>query len=311
MIGTAVLRGSHQPARAHISTDPLNQAIADTGRWAALLRARESERPDALFKDPLALDLAKCISADNPSGPPRDENLTWPIVLRTYLIDQMIHREIAGGSDMVINLAAGLDTRPYRMDLPGSLRWVEVDLPRVVADKTEALRGSVPNCRVDRIGLDLMDAAGRRGLFQDLTSGAAQALILTEGLLVYLDASSVGSLAVDLAACGTFSRWIADLQLPGLLRLLNAIGPRITSAGVPLKFAPENGPDFFLRYGWQLLETHSIHDAAVRVGRIAEPNRRAALGREEAPVAEPAARGHFTGMHRWRVDGLACTFARA
>jgi O-methyltransferase involved in polyketide biosynthesis len=33
------------------------------------------------------------------------------------------------GTDMVINLAAGLDSRPYRMQLPALLRWVEVDLP--------------------------------------------------------------------------------------------------------------------------------------------------------------------------------------
>jgi O-methyltransferase involved in polyketide biosynthesis len=38
---------------------------------------------------------------------------------------------------MMVNLCAGLDARPYRMTLPSPLQWIEVDLPDLLAYKTE------------------------------------------------------------------------------------------------------------------------------------------------------------------------------
>src|SRR5467141_5265857 len=106
--------------------------ISDTARWVAVYRARETERPDALFRDPFARRLAgqrgEEIAAAL-SGRMREE---WPLVLRTYLFDSFIADTVLQGADMVVNLAAGLDTRPYRMDLPRSLQWVEVDLPEIL-----------------------------------------------------------------------------------------------------------------------------------------------------------------------------------
>ena len=61
------------------------------------------------------------------------KNPSWPWVARTYLFDQFISEQVAQGVDMVVNLAAGLDARPYRMDLPASLKWVEVDLPELLS----------------------------------------------------------------------------------------------------------------------------------------------------------------------------------
>jgi O-methyltransferase involved in polyketide biosynthesis len=34
--------------------------------------------------------------------------------MRTYLFDSIIREQVAQGADMVVNFAAGLDTRPYR-----------------------------------------------------------------------------------------------------------------------------------------------------------------------------------------------------
>jgi hypothetical protein len=44
----------------------------------------------------------------------------------------------------VVKLAAGLDARPYRMNLPASLRWVEVDLPEILEKKERLLEGERP-----------------------------------------------------------------------------------------------------------------------------------------------------------------------
>ena len=41
-----------------MSDEPLIRDISDTARWMAVYRARESERPDAVFTDPFARRLA-------------------------------------------------------------------------------------------------------------------------------------------------------------------------------------------------------------------------------------------------------------
>src|SRR5438094_6995602 len=129
--------------------------ISDTARWAAVYRARESERPDAIFRDPLARRLAGERGEQIAAGIPFSNQHTWSWVTRTYLFDQFISEQVQEGADLVINLAAGLDTRPYRMALPPSLRWVEVDLPDLLAYKEEVLVGEKPLCALERIALDL------------------------------------------------------------------------------------------------------------------------------------------------------------
>ena len=83
-------------------------------------RAMESSRSDALFHDPLATGLAGerglRIARTCPEG-------AWVVAIRTGLIDAFIQSAISSGIDTVVNLGAGLDTRPYRMHLPSSLHW--------------------------------------------------------------------------------------------------------------------------------------------------------------------------------------------
>src|SRR5262245_54649891 len=88
--------------------------ISETARWVAVYRARESARPDAVFRDPLAARLAGIEGAAIADSLPASRAASWAVVARTHVIDQMVAAEAASGADMVINLAAGLDTRPYR-----------------------------------------------------------------------------------------------------------------------------------------------------------------------------------------------------
>ena len=57
------------------------------------------------------------------------------MVARTKVIDDVIMTAIGEGCDQVLNLAAGLDTRPYRLGLPKDFTWVEADLPGLLAEK--------------------------------------------------------------------------------------------------------------------------------------------------------------------------------
>ncbi len=173
--------------------------ISDTARWAAVFRARETERADALFHDPYAERLAGKMGVDIANTLPEGNSHAWAWVARTYLFDQFITQELQKGADMVVNLAAGLDARPYRMALPASLQWIEVDLPEILTYKEELLAGEKPSCALERIRLDLSDSSARRALFPDLNRRANKILILTEGLLIYLSADEVAALAKDLA----------------------------------------------------------------------------------------------------------------
>src|SRR5438034_11780974 len=96
--------------------------ISDTARWVALYRAMESERPDAHFRDPHARRLAGERGAGIARKLPGFRSGLWPMVVRTCVFDELIGRAVErDGVDTVVNLAAGLDTRPWRMALPPSL----------------------------------------------------------------------------------------------------------------------------------------------------------------------------------------------
>ena len=148
--------------------EPLIRDISDTARWVAVYRARESEREDAVFRDPFARALAGERGERIAGSVKLGEENAWSFIARTYLFDRFVTRLVAHGADMVVNLAAGLDTRPYRMELPASLRWVEVDLPDILDYKEEILADAKPVCQLERVRLDLSNEDGRRGLFADL-----------------------------------------------------------------------------------------------------------------------------------------------
>jgi methyltransferase (TIGR00027 family) len=249
--------------------EPLIRNISDTARWAAVYRARECDRPDALFRDPFARRLAGERGEQIAQKIKFGTIHTWSWATRTYLFDRFISEQIQQGIDMVINLAAGLDARPFRMTLPSSLRWIEVDLPELLTYKEETLGNEKSACALERVRLDLADVKARRDLFEQLGSKANKALIISEGLLMYLSAEEVGSLAEDLATPRSFQRWILDLASPGLLRKLQQnMGGPLNQAGAPLKFAPAEGPEFFTPFGWTPIEVRSLLKTAARLKRL-------------------------------------------
>ncbi|MGH9413065.1 MAG: class I SAM-dependent methyltransferase [Terriglobales bacterium] len=258
--------------------DPAIRNVSDTARWVAVYRAQESERPDALFHDPYARALAGERGARIAAQATLTNKHSWSLVERTWLVDQIIAGELAAGTDMVVNLAAGLDARPYRLLLPPALQWVEVDLPGILAYKESILAGATPRCQLRREPCDLADAAARRALFDRLGARAQRALILTEGLLIYLSAAAAAGLARDLAAQPAFQRWAFDLASPGLLRMMNRkMGEDVARAGAPFQFAPANGPKFFLPCGWRSLRTETMLRSAFKHHRLSWPMRLAAI----------------------------------
>jgi methyltransferase (TIGR00027 family) len=255
-------------ANSQPQPEPIIRNVSDTARWVAVYRAQETERPDAIFRDPYARRLAGERGEQIARLMPLGSDNAWSMITRTYLIDQFIGAELQRGADMVVNLAAGLDSRPYRMQLPPSLRWVEVDLPEILDYKESVLGDEKPMCSLERVRLDLSDLSARRELFARLAPSAKRALIITEGLMIYLTAEAAGGLAADIAAHKTFSRWIVDIASPGLLRMLRKrMAPQLREAA-PFKFAPEEGPAFFERYGWKALQVQSLLKNAAQLKRL-------------------------------------------
>ena len=248
--------------------EPLIRNISDTALWVAVYRARETERQDALFRDPFARKLAGERGEQIAKGMEAGQRYEWPYIARTLRFDQIITEQIKQGTDMVINLAAGLDTRPYRMDLSPSLKWIEVDLPGMVDYKEEILDKEKPRCALERVRLDLADIAGRRALFQELGRNARRVLVVTEGLLVYLTRDEVSALGRDLAAQSSFRDWAIDLCSPGLLKVLQKNLGALSEAGSPLKFGPEEGPEFFNQDGWKAVEVYSMLKTAAQIKRL-------------------------------------------
>src|ERR1051325_433535 len=134
--------------------------VSDTARWVAVYRAMETERPDAIFRDPFAARRAGQRGQAIVDEMKRVRQMAWAMIVRTAVFDEIIIDRIRnGGIDQVVNLAAGLDARPWRMtQLPPDLRWVDVDLAGILDYKIEMLRAEKPLCRYEAVRLDLRDA---------------------------------------------------------------------------------------------------------------------------------------------------------
>ena len=250
------------------SPNPIT-SVSDTARWVAMYRAMESERPDALFRDPYARRLAGPAGEEILASMPQGRKWAWPMIVRTAVMDEIVMRLITQqGVDTVLNLAAGLDARAYRLDLPRELRWIDVDLEGILSYKETALAGERPRCGVEFVRADLTDRAVRRSLFQRVGAQAKRALVIAEGLLVYLKPDDVTSLAKDLSAQPAFRWWMIDLGSPALHQFLSRTwGKQLRSGNAPMLFFPVEGTAFFAPAGWGEAEYHPILDEALRLRR--------------------------------------------
>ena len=242
--------------------------ISDTALWAAYFRAEETKRKDALFQDVYAEKLERGRGTEIAKTIPWGQANAWAWVTRTYLFDKFLREEIENGADLIVNCAAGLDARPYRMNLPANLHWVELDLPDILSYKEEILAAEQPRCLLERIRVDLANELERERVFASVASRGKRGIVLTEGLLIYLAPEQVGTLARDLAASGSFHRWILDIHSPGLLRMMQRrTGKALAKAGVPFRFGPAERAGFFRAFGWEAVQVESLLKTAARFGR--------------------------------------------
>lgn len=241
--------------------------VSDTARWVAIYRALESERRDAIFRDPYARELGgergEAIVRSMPGG----ESTAWPMIVRTAVMDEIVLRCVRAGAKTVLNLAAGLDARAFRLELPRELRWIHADLPPMVEYFRARMDREEPRCALEYAALDLREAEPRRALFES-AAASGPLLVITEGLLIYLPAEAVAPLAREIHDSARASWWLTDLASPRLLAMLaKRWTPRGLQANAPFLFGPAEGSAWFAPHGWRELEWRSSFGESLTLKR--------------------------------------------
>ena len=244
--------------------------IADTAAWVAYFRARESERADALFKDPFARRLAGALGEALAARLGQADLIERVMAVRTVVFDELITECVTRrGVNLVVNLGAGFDSRPWRLPLPRTTLWVDVDLPQVLTRKQSLLAGMLPRCDYRAISADLADEGVINDIPSRLNYERRTALVVSEGLLVYMSPSRVMALARALHRNAGFRWWLTDLSGPRALAVLSAVWePVLGSDGIKFQFAPAESSAFFQPLGWHEEIFRSAGEEGRRLRRL-------------------------------------------
>jgi methyltransferase (TIGR00027 family) len=203
------------------SADGEIRHISDTALMVAACRAFESGLEDAFVRDPFAARLAGERGVAILEALPYSKLLRLGLAIRTRFVDELLLEAL--GKDpitTVLSVGCGLDTRPWRLDLQRSLRWLEIDFADVLDYKDHLMIGETPRCRRERLTVDLNDPLQRRAMYE--AGGPAPTLMITEGLLLYLPAATVEALAAESSSQSGIRHWITDITTSNFSKVLGA-----------------------------------------------------------------------------------------
>jgi methyltransferase (TIGR00027 family) len=183
--------------------------IAPTSRWMAAARARESERADRLFDDPLAAALAgpegfawleRMESAAHSDSPG-----LYPVIRTRFFDDFLLDACGRLGIRQVVLAAAGLDTRAFRLDWPSGTHVYELDLPEVLNIKEDVIEAAEAESSCERrtVRVDLSQETWPEALLDAGYWPERSSVWLIEGLLFYLTRAAVHELLEKVGALTT------------------------------------------------------------------------------------------------------------
>ena len=194
--------------------------VSDTALMVAALRAVESGEPDALINDPFAARLAGERGMAIYRALPYTDLMRFGLALRIRFVDELLYEVMPTGQiATVLSVGCGLDSRPWRLDLPPELRWIEVDFPDMLDYKESLMAGETPRCRRESHRADLNDPAQRGAIYA--AAKRAPALMITEGVLMYLPGPTVKALAAEAARQPSIAHWISDVTTGAFTRAIN------------------------------------------------------------------------------------------
>ncbi|MGA9362673.1 MAG: class I SAM-dependent methyltransferase [Mycobacterium sp.] len=219
-------------ARTDNDTWDITESVGATALGVAAARAAETESEDPLISDPFARvfldaageglwnwfaapDLPAEIVEAQPDLVPRMRGMVDYMAARTSFFDQFFLDATRAGVHQVVILAAGLDSRAWRLPWPDGTTVYELDQPRVLEFKSSTLRehGAQPTCNLVPVPVDLRHdwpAALRQAGFDPSAPSAWSA----EGLLPFLPAAAQELLFERVQALGAAGSRIA-VEAPG------------------------------------------------------------------------------------------------
>jgi len=269
--------------------------VSDTALMVAACRALESECQDGFVNDPFAARLAGERGMAILRALPRPEMMRFGIGVRSHFMDELLLEALASVRvATVLCLGCGLDTRPWRLELPPDLRWIEVDFTDMLDYKDALMAGETPRCRRERIAADVNDPAQRRDLYA--AAGPSPALMITEGLLMYLPAATVHALAAEACRQSGIAHWMADINTSAFSKAINLDMPSVRQMQAPDFLEGEQILDAVSREGWVPAARRSyLTDMGFAMDRI----RRLMGDRPQPPGPPPVPPGDPTGVHRF------------
>jgi len=216
--------------------------------------------------------------------------MCFGIGIRTRFLDDLVIETIARESiEVVLSVGAGLDTRPWRLELPRDLRWIEADFPEILSFKTRAMAAEEPKCRLECVVADVTSQAQRAALFA--AAVGVPTLMITEGLLMYLSGAAVEALAADAARHG-IRRWLLDSASLDLARMMGWDARRsVENVRAPDHLQGAALLDAVRSNGWRELRFRSYsRDAAEvaseRIAAMMRPYVEEGIPAPTAPVAD-------------------------
>jgi len=273
--------------------------VSDTALMVAACRALESESPDGFVHDPFAARLAGQRGLAILQGLPYPEMMRFGIGVRSRFMDELLLEVLASKPiTVVLSLGCGLDTRPWRLDLPPDLRWIEVDFADML-DYKDRLIAAAPRCRRERLTADVTDREQRRAIYTAV--GTAPALMIAEGLLMYLPGATVEALATEVHQETSVAHWLSDITTTAFTNAITrgtTTDPMATVRKVqaPDCLAGEHILECIRSHGWVTEARRSyITDMAFALPRI-----KRTLGDRPQPAGpSPYAPDDPTGVHRF------------
>ncbi|MDV7220824.1 class I SAM-dependent methyltransferase [Streptomyces prunicolor] len=255
-----------------------------TAVGVARVRALETERENALFRDPLAQAFAAA-GGMWPASPPLPDDeaarrrrlaVAFSIVIRTKFLDDLLQQAAASGVRQVVLLGAGMDSRAFRMDWPEGTRLFEVDTAAPLDFKASVLRQERAIARCERItvAVDLREdwpgalaAAGH--------DPSVPTAWIAEGLLIYLPEDAVELLLARIGAqSAAGSRMGLTLGSRGVIERFGADAVPGSAASMWLSEMPDDPVGWLAGHGWEA-ESHTLRERAVAYGRpISTPPQR-------------------------------------
>jgi methyltransferase (TIGR00027 family) len=260
-------------------------AVSYTAQWMAAVRALETERDgDRLFEDPLARDLAAPRGfelVDRYVG----GGLVPFIIIRTRFFDDSIALALADGEiRQVVLIAAGMDTRAFRLPWPADAVVYEVDHGPLLEEKRRrlsALNAEPPVKRVEvaaDLTQDWLPQLEKAGF-----DPTRPTLWLAEGLTFFLtDEQAAGLLRTFGSVSAPGSRLSLDILGRALLRnpFAKPVLDTLKADGTPWIFGTDEPEEFLARNGWTITDLKEPGQPGAGEGRwpyeLQPPGRRGA-----------------------------------